>query len=238
MAVFHFKHFDIDDCGCGMKICSDSVLLAAWLLPGSKAGRVLDVGAGSGVISLLAADILPSAHIAALEIDPVAAQTARHNFSNSPWNRRLELVECNFMDYSPPGQPDIIISNPPYFSNGAVSDDICRAKARHQSELTYGTLIDYAATYLAKDGILGFVSPCDGMRNAEDAIICHAEMSGLKLRRLCRVATSPRRSPTRLLWQFSRSDGSLDVSRLDMRYTDGSYTDEYRQLVEHLYKKI
>ena len=80
MGVFHFKQFDIDDSGCGMKICSDSVLLGAWFFPRHKrARRVADVGAGSGLLSLMAAQILPGASIVGLEIDSDAARAARAN---------------------------------------------------------------------------------------------------------------------------------------------------------------
>jgi len=238
MGVFYFKRFAVDDCGCGMKICSDSVLLAAWFLPGMDAAQVLDVGAGSGLISLLAADILPQANVTGIEIDPAAAQTARVNFVKSPWGSRLKLVEGSFDDYHPALAPDLIISNPPYFSNGAMSGDSGRAVARHQGALTYEALIEYAAGILSDDGGLGFVSPCDGDCHAEAKLIFRAEMAGLKLRRLCRVATSPRRSPTRLLWHFSRRDGACEVCRFDMRCDDGSYTDGYRSLVGPYYQKL
>ena len=111
MGVFHFKQFDIDDSGCGMKICSDSVLLGAWFFPRHKrARRVADVGAGSGLLSLMAAQILPGASIVGLEIDSDAARAARANFSASPWAERLAIVEGNFADYSAAEPFDLIIS--------------------------------------------------------------------------------------------------------------------------------
>ena len=238
MSIFHFKRFDIDDSGCGMKICSDSVLLAAWLMAGQHATNVLDIGAGSGVLSLLAADIIEGTQVTAVEIDAAAAAAARANFAASPWSGQLSVVEESFDRYIPATAPDIIISNPPYFSDGALAPDGARATARHQNLLTYATLARYAAAHLAPGGMLGFVSPANGHGCREDAIIFDAEMAGLKLHRLCRVATSPRREPSRLLWHFARTDSNPVITRLDMRLPDGSYSDNYRTLVANYYQKL
>ena len=238
MSIFHFKRFDIDDSGCGMKICSDSVLLAAWLLAGRHATHVLDIGAGSGVLSLLAADIIDGAQITGVEIDAAAAAAARANFAASPWAERLSLIESSFEAHTPPTAPDIIISNPPYFSNGAIAPESARATARHQSLLSYTTLTRYAAVHLSPSGMLGFVSPADGHGCSESTIIFDAEMAGLKLHRLCRVATSPRREPSRLLWHFGRTDTQPSITRLDMRRPDGTYTDDYIALVGDYYLKL
>ena len=104
MGVFHFKHFDIDDHGCGMKICSDSVLLAAWFLPPYRdALTVADIGTGSGVLALLAADIMPKAKIIAIEKDTAAAEAASRNFTASPWADRLTTVNADFVDFAAEG---------------------------------------------------------------------------------------------------------------------------------------
>lgn len=232
MGVFKFKRFDVDDCGCGMKICSDSVLLAAWFLaPYRSARRILDVGAGSGVLSLLAADICPDAAITAVEIDATAADAARHNFDGSPWSERLECIRADINDLAMPGLPDIIISNPPYFTNGASSSEASRAMARHQSSLTYATLLSLP---LAPGGHLGMVTPAD----ACDDIIFEAEMRKRKLNRLCRVSTAYKKEPSRLLWDFSYSDTSFSDETLEMRNAAGSYSATYRALVEPYYQYL
>lgn len=239
MGVFKFKRFEVDDCGCGMKICSDSVLLAAWFLPAVPEARtVLDIGTGSGVLALLAADMLPKARITGLEIDHAAARAAVLNFENSPWPQRIAVAECSFEQYMPDGQADAIISNPPYFSNGALAGNNARAIARHQSSLSYQSLLAYAAAHLAPKGSLGFISPCDGSRHDEENIIFAAEMTGLKVRRLCRVATSAGKKPTRLLWHIVRGEAPAEITHLEIRHADSSYTLPYRRLVEPYYMKI
>lgn len=235
MGVFHFKHFDIDDHGCGMKICSDSVLLAAWFLPPYREARtVADVGAGSGILAMMAADIMPDAIITAIEKDTAAAEAASRNFDASSWADRLLTVNTDFVDFASDNSHkfNIVISNPPYFTNGAQATDAARAAARHQATLSYDTLL--GADILMPGGHIGLVSPAE----FEHEIIYSAELSRLKLRRLCRVVTSPGKKPTRLLWDFATDDGPLTDTTLAMRDTDGRYSPDYRQIVEPFYMKL
>lgn len=214
-----------------MKISSDSVLLGAWFLPPfTPAQTLLDIGAGSGLLALMAACILPAVEVTAIEIDSAAAKAAASNFERSPWGQRLVAVNCSFEDFHPKTNVDLIISNPPYFSNGAVSGDSARAAARHQQRLTYASLIDYAAGSLNPQGHLGLIAPAE----VYDDILYRAELAGLKLRRLCLVAPTHRRQATRVLCDFSPSDGTCLQQDLLIRNDDG-YTAEYRALVEPYY---
>lgn len=235
MAEFRFRQFMVDDRGCGMKICSDSVLLGAWFLPAVRDARsVADAGAGSGVLSLMAAQECPDADIYAVELDPGAADASEANFAASPWAERMKVVCGDFLTVDLPVRPDVIVSNPPYFDNGAVSPDTARAAARHQASLSYRTLIERAAAILAPDGQLGMVSPPD----CENDIIFAAELAGLRLRRLWRVTTTPRRPERRLLWHFGREACPTEIRRFDMRRPDGAPSDEYIALVDPFYIKI
>ncbi len=235
MAVFEFKKFSVDDSGCGMKICSDSVLLGAWFLTRhTDALTVADVGAGSGLLSLMGAECCPRAVVTAIELDHGAATAARSNFLRSPWSDRLCIFEGDFAQWLPDRPQDLIISNPPYFTEGATSADAARAAARHQRGLTYASLLRRAAEWLSTVGVLGLVSPAE----FEDDIIFEAEMVGLKLRRLLRIRTSPRKPVTRLLFDFSKTDGPLLDATLDLRDSSGNISGEYRSLVEQFYIRI
>ena len=232
MGVFRFKGFEVDDCGCGMKVCSDSVLLAAWFLePYPDAAYVLDVGTGSGLLALMAARICHEALITAVEIDSVAADAARKNFAGSPWGDRLQCVTADINGFVSPHIPDLIISNPPYFINGEHASDASRAVARHQTTLSYATLLSLP---LAPGGHLGMVTPAD----AYDHIIFESEMRRRKLCRLCRVRTSPAKNAVRVLWDFSDTECRCREEILDLRDADGRYSDVYRRVVEPYYLKL
>lgn len=232
MGVFHFRDFDIDDCGCGMKICSDSVLLAAWFLEDYRdARRILDAGTGSGVLALLAARICPEAVVDAVEIDSGACKAAAANFEASPWNDRLKLHCGDIACFSSDIPCDIIISNPPYFTNGELSADEARRMARHQSSLTYTTLLSLP---LAAGGHLGMVTPAD----AADDIIFQAEMLRRKPCRICRVVTAKGKAPSRILWDFCDTNTKCSETILELRDASGDYSTEYRNLVEKYYQKL
>lgn len=228
MAVFHFRQFDVDDRECGMKICSDSVLLGGWffrLYPDAR--RVLDVGSGSGLLALIAAQFCPDAEITGIEIDPAAAGTSDYNFRRSPWADRLTAFNGCFESF-PATRTDLIVCNPPYFTNGEKAQCNRRATARHQTTLTYSTLAAFAAANLSFNGHLGLVAPAE----FEESIIYNCELAGLKLARLYRVLTSPRKAPTRILFDFSRCETVPVISEIAIR------SDEYIALVGDLYVKI
>lgn len=229
MAVFHFKQFDVDDRDCGMKVCSDSVLLGGWFFRFyPEAHRVLDVGSGSGLLTLIAAQFCPDAEITGIEIDPEAAATSSYNFAKTRWAERLHTFSGSFEHY-PATQADLIVCNPPYFTNGALAQCDRRAAARHQNSLTYSALASFAAANLSADGHLGLVAPAE----FEDTIIFNCELAGLQLARLCRVKTTPRRSaPTRVMFDFSRRAAVPSISEMAIR------SDEYMALVGDLYVKI
>ncbi|MDE6120368.1 MAG: hypothetical protein K2F63_01110, partial [Muribaculaceae bacterium] len=146
----------------------------------------------------------------------------------SPWAERLSVVNSSFSEFVPEEKCSLIISNPPYFSNGATAPDPSRAVARHQSELSYATLASYAGRHLAADGFLGLVAPSE----LEDSILFDASLAGLHLTRLCRVRTSPSKAPTRILMEFSRKPSTPHVADLSL------HSDEYKGLVGDLYTKI
>lgn len=235
MAVFHFRQFDVDDCGCGMKLCSDSVLLGAWFFgPYADADTIADIGSGSGILAMIGAQLCPKSEISAVEIDPGAADAARSNFAASPWSDRLHLIEGDFAQWTPATPLGLIVSNPPYFTNGAVSGDAARAAARHQNGLSYASLLTKASQWLLSDGHIGLVSPSD----IQNDIIFSAEMSRMKLRRRLDIRTTPSKAATRILWDFSPQDGDTLYSGLSLRDSDGNYTTEYRSLVDQFYTHL
>lgn len=235
MGKFSFKQFDIDDSGCGMKIGSDSVVLAPWFLNRYRDARtLLDVGAGSGLLSLMGAQILPSAQIIGVEIDASAASAAQTNASLSPWASRIEIINQDITQFATNQKFDLIISNPPYFTNGESAPETRRATARHQSELTFSTLLKFASRHLSPNGHLGFISPVE----QESDIIFEAELAGLKLSRLCRLQTIAGKAPKRLLWDFAKQEVLSEMSTLAMRALSNEYTSEYKILVDPFYLNL
>lgn len=227
---FDFKKFSVDDSRCAMKIGTDGVLLGSWATVAS-ANVVRDIGAGSGLIAMMVAQRNACAKITAIEIDKDAALDCEMNFRKTPWIDRLEVVTANFSEIKFKEKVDLIVSNPPFFSEALQSPEERRAQARHGASLSPFTLIDYAARELTPTGELAMITPC---REA-DAIIYAAEMSHLKLRRYTEVVMRAGDEPSRILWQFSRVDGHIEKTVLTLRKTVHEWADEYLALTSDFY---
>ena len=230
---FRFKKFGIDDRRCAMKVGTDGVVIGAWVSC-EKARTAIDLGAGSGLISLMLAQ-RGVRKITAIEIDPAAADNARENIAVSPWSDLIKVDQCSFSDFQPKTAVDLIVSNPPFFSEGEAAPDAIRAQARHEGELNYSSLIEFAARNLSTAGRLGFIYPF----GREDDIIYKAEMSRLKLRRICHLRQRHDRPYIRTLFEFSRVDGPIEKSSLTIRESDNrQYTPEFSSLCKDFYLEL
>jgi tRNA1Val (adenine37-N6)-methyltransferase len=229
---FDFKQFSATDVNCAMKIGTDGVLLGAWT-DVSRARTVLDIGAGCGLVALMLAQRNAAAKFVAIELDAGAYADCQANIAASPWSDRIAAVCGDFASYEP-GQPvDLIVSNPPFFTEALRSPSALRAQARHEAGLSPKALIDYAAKHLAADGMLAMITPCT---DADDTLY-RAEMAHLKLRRYTAVVMRYGDEPTRILWQFCRIDGHVEKSTLTLRTATHSWTDDYLRLTSDYYLK-
>ena len=206
--TFRFKRFGISDRRCGMKVGTDGVVLGAWAECGVRAGKILDVGAGCGVIALMMAQRYPEAEITAVEIDPGAADEMRVNVAHSPWEGRIAVVNGDFRDVE--GRFDLIVSNPPFFVNGDIAPDEARAKARHADSLSPLSLIEFAATHLEPEGRLAMIVPVESSADVE----AQAAFARLSVAKRVELATSRRRGVTRVLWELSPSPTPLETGTM------------------------
>ena len=133
---FSFKQFDVAHGLCAQKVSSDACLFGGFVAAHAKRGRrVLDIGAGSGLLTLMLAQKLETAHCDAVEISEASTRQCRSNFENSPWSRRLRVFERRIQDFHSEEPYDVIIANPPFFSAGRRPHNKDRIQATHQDEL-------------------------------------------------------------------------------------------------------
>ena len=227
--VFRFKQFAVLNDRTAMKVGTDGVLLGAWC-PVEGARRVLDVGTGCGVIALMVAQRNAVAVIDAIDIDPGAIEEAQLNFANSAWSDRLAAHELDFNKMETGGY-DLIVSNPPYFTNGVLPTGDARTTARHTASLSYQQLIEGASRLLTDDGTLALITPTD----AEGDIIEAATFASLPVRQMTRVIPVEGAMPKRTLWQLSRRELSYKEDTLTIAHSDGSFTSEYMALTRAFY---
>lgn len=153
-----------------MKVGTDGLLLGAWpSLEGAK--RILDVGTGSGLVALMAAQRAPKAQVTAVELEPFAAAQARENFACSPFADRLHLIEADALSWSAASTSvwDVILCNPPFFRGKPKSPDTARNLARHDDSLPIEKLFTSFNRLAAASGRLYIVWPMDRLGELREA---------------------------------------------------------------------
>ena len=250
MGTFRFKKFEVVNERSAMKVNTDGVLLGAAMTIRSSDRNFLDIGTGTGTIALMAAQRVsalsdvPSEHsdgqsfspsFWAIDIDEASATEAAMNFANSPWSGCLHAHHISLDEFAASGHKqeyDLIFSNPPYFEESLNAPELRRNNARHTSTgLSYREILDFAASRLSVDGRVAFVLPAD----TENALCRHARMNGLHLFRIVRVKTVPRKSPSRIIAEFSRGRVEAAVEETLIIQDEGEYTEEYLSLMHEFY---
>jgi tRNA1Val (adenine37-N6)-methyltransferase len=226
-----------------MKVGTDGVLLGAWCPMAHHPARVLDIGTGTGLIALMAAQRGEAwgCEVDAVEIDAQAAAQARDNFADSPWAAKLRIyhtdiqgfIKCNGLR-SDPKVYDLIVSNPPFFSEALVSPDARRALARHTGELTYGQLTECAAAALTPGGVLAVVVPFDHA----SAFIAAAAHHSLHPQHRLDVHPTSQHPPRRSLLAFGRRAITPSHTTLVIETARHNHTPEYRNLTHDFYLKF
>jgi tRNA1Val (adenine37-N6)-methyltransferase len=201
---FQFQQFHIEQGDCAMKVSTDACLLgAATDLTGAT--RLLDVGTGTGLLALMAAQRHPSVSIAAIEIDQAAAAQAAANVAASPWRARVRVQALSLAEYAAtrPAPFSHLVCNPPFFRQSWPSADAARNTARHvsTSSLSFEELADFAAEFLLPDGTLTVLLPPPEMARFEQV----ARARGLHLATQLTVRHRPGGRTTRHISCFSRS---------------------------------
>lgn len=220
--IFRFKQFSVKQDRCAMKVGTDGVLLGAWcrcVQPHgtcNSSSHILDIGAGTGLISLMLAQRNPHALIEAVEIDPDAASQCLDNFAASPWSSRLTIHALSLSEFSDitnsavhksesysdtPPHYSLIVSNPPFYNATLKPEDVARAVARHKDSLPVADIMHFAASHLAPNGILALIYPVE----YDDEVMTAAVLNDLVPSRICDVFTSLRKPAKRRLAEFSKN---------------------------------
>ena len=233
-SYFRFKQFTINQEKCAMKVGTDGCLLGAWAdLSGSC--NILDIGCGSGLIALMAAQRCPDATITGIEIDADAASQAAENIAESPWADRIGIINNDFLSYQPQQKYDTILSNPPYFTNSMKCPDDKRNKARHDDTLTSISLLQHAYELLSEGGRLSIVIPAD----QQEVWQKQAEGIGYSVKRVTLIHTRANIAPKRVLMEFCKECGTTAIIEdFTLEDAPGCFTEEATKLLKPFYLKL
>lgn len=230
---FTFKQFHIDHSRCAMKVGTDGTLLGAWAALPPHAKNILDIGTGSGLIAIMAAQRHPTAKITAIDIDKDCVMQATENAVASPWAERIEVIESLLQEYSPEEKFDVIISNPPYFADSMHSPDKQRTTARHTASLSFKELTEGVLRLLADDGLFAVILP-----TAESELLLSASRGRLFTWRRCEVWSTPESGARRIMLELKREPPKDLAQKEKIIIEQGGrhvYSEEYKALTADFY---
>lgn len=234
--TFSFKQFSIQQEKSAMKVGTDGVLLGAWIPLINNPYNILDIGAGTGIISLMLAQRSFSEQIDAIEIEENAYEECVDNFENSPWADRLYCYHAGLDEFVAEIEEkyDIIVSNPPFYSEDYKTDNESRDLARFKDALPFDELIEAAYLLLSENGIFSVIIPY----SAEEDFIALAKQSLLFPLKITRVKGTPTSEIKRSLLAFTRIEQAPVIDELVIETARHQYTPEYIELTKDFYLKM
>ncbi|MFC4232886.1 tRNA1(Val) (adenine(37)-N6)-methyltransferase [Parasediminibacterium paludis] len=233
---FQFKQFTIYQQHCAMKVTTDGCLFGAWAAANIqenalKVQRILDIGTGTGLLSIMLAQ-QSEAFIDAVEIDSAAAEQAKTNFHSAPWQLRLKVYETPIQNYIN-GPYDFIISNPPFFDKDLKSADAKRNLALHSSALSLEVLLANITRLLAANGEFAILLPYHRLTFFEDL----ATANGYYLYKKTLVQQTPKHPYFRGMLQFGCAKKEAIIDSIVIK-EDSSYTAAFKDLLKDYYLKL
>ena len=146
-----------------MKVCTDSCLFGAWIASAIEdknisAETILDIGTGTGLLSLMLAQ-KTNAGIDAVEIDTNAFEQATENVNASPWNKQIKVFKADIKKWNASLKYDLIISNPPFYENDLLPESEASSVAKHSAALTLEELITITKNLLNEKWNLCRIAP-------------------------------------------------------------------------------
>ena len=222
-----------------MKIGTDGVLLGAWCSLKDNTNKILDIGSGTGVISLMLAQRLNNTTIDSVEIEKNAYEQSVENFERSVWADRLFCFHSTFQDFAKERKEDgetydLIISNPPFYTDNVKNNNRARNKARSTSFLSFVELISGVSKILSNQGEFTTIIPF----KEEVKFIEISKQNNLFLNKICRVKGNNNSDIKRSLLTFSFHKKKLDENNLIIETSRHLYTDEYINLTKNFYIKM
>ena len=230
---FKFKQFTIQQDKCAMKVCTDACLFGAYIaneLQPLPVKNILDIGTGSGLLSLMLAQ-KTTATIDTVEIDTAAFTQAKENIAQSLYKEKIEIFNTDILKFTAHKKYDCIISNPPFFETDLKSADDKKNFAKHDTALTLAKLLQAIDKLLIADGFLAVLLPYRRSDYFEE----EAEKLNFQLTKKILVKQTPKHNYFRTILTFSRNKSSTQLIELIIKNEDGNYSTDFIKLLKDYY---
>ena len=216
-----------------MKVGTDAMVLGASIIVKGKS-KALEVGTGTGVISLMLAQQNSDIELLAVEIDSLSAEEADANFKSSPWSNRMAVNQIDFLEYSTSEKFDLIFSNPPYYTSTNLNEDARMAKAKHESSLPILPFLKKVSDLMMPNADFWIIIP----KSDQEKWVKAGDSVNLQMRSKIDISGKPSTIPNRVILQFNRGAITpLVTSHLTIRRENGHYSDDYIALTKEFHHK-
>ena len=200
------------------------MLLGAYI-DASKQSLGLDIGAGTGVLSLMLAQRNPSIQITCIEIDEKSSEECSANIMESPWSNRIHLINHDFIEYQFTHKFDLIFTNPPYYLTDNSSNE-SNERTKHITPESLLSWLNKIAELLTIKGEFWMIWPSE----TSQKIIEMAHDSGLHVAKKITVYSKKNKLSRNILCFSREKKEGFNDEQLIIRNHDNSYSDAYRSL--------
>jgi tRNA1Val (adenine37-N6)-methyltransferase len=231
MPPFLFKHFSITQNRSALKVGTDAMLLGAFIK--SENEHIgLDIGAGTGVLSLMVVQKNPTIQIDAIELDNESIIDCQENFINSNWSERLSTISADFLKHEFDKKYDLIFSNPPFYQNSLVNENHRTAVSKHAVHLPFDRLFEKVSSLLSDTGCFWIIFPFDDFEKVTNLGMSNGLFIENKI-----TIESKLTVPTRVILSFRKTINQVSEKTLVIRSLDNSFSDEYIELTKDFHGK-
>lgn len=231
---FQFKQFKIEQDKCAMKVCTDSCLFGAWIEVDKNVKTILDIGSGTGLLTLMLAQ-KSAAKIETIEIDDEAFHQAKQNIENSKFVQNCAIYHENILAFLPTKKYDLIVSNPPFYEKDLPSNAANEKVAKHSENLTLNSLSQKAKSLLSINGKFAVLLPYFRLQEMEKI----ASEYDFYIERKLLVQQTPKHSYFRVCLLFNQfSDTKSTTEIITIKDKNNQYTTAFSNLLEPYYLNL
>ncbi|RXK47106.1 tRNA1(Val) (adenine(37)-N6)-methyltransferase [Aquirufa rosea] len=229
-SLFQFKQFQLAHGNPGLKISTEACLLGAWI-PTANAHHALDIGTGSGLLAHMICQKSTELHIDALEIHPEVAALAQENVNQSPFKERIHIFQGDIKEWNPNQTYDLVICNPPFFTQHLAATDPSKQMAIHADHLSAEALVDAIDRHLSEEGKFAVLYPPYEMA----LFIEIAKKRGLFAQRLAEMIPKPGAKVLRKMLVGARQKTEVKLEQIHIRDAQGKYHPDFQELLRPYY---